>query len=77
MTMRLALKSAMLAVGLLAAGILSGCEPYYGRDGYYRYYDNDHYGRRYDDAYRRDRGRGRRWVCDSDGDDCRWVYNSY
>ncbi len=69
--MRLALKSALLAVGLLGAGILSGCEPYeYGRDGYYRHYD-----RRYDndrDGYYRHEGdRERRRSCDSDGDDCR------
>ncbi len=69
------LKIAALAAGLVGASALAGCAPGYdGREGYrndYRggYYHNDR-------TYDRDRYRGkRRWVCDSDGDDCRWTYD--
>lgn len=52
---------------------------YYGNRGYYNrgYYSNGYYGRDYD------RSRGyynsgyRHWVCDSDGDRCRWSYSRW
>ncbi|MDE2134209.1 MAG: hypothetical protein KGM97_06640 [Alphaproteobacteria bacterium] len=69
------LKLAALAASVLGTSALAGCAPgYYGRDGYYRgsYYRHDRtYDR--DDDYRRDNGR--HWVCDSDGDNCRWTYD--
>ena len=58
------------AAGLLVA--LSGCaDGHYDRDGYWHgdhYYDHGSYD--HDSYYRRDHDR--RWVCDSDGDDCHW-----
>ena len=70
--MRRLTKIAVLGAGLIGAAVATGCESdyYYDRDhaGYYRYHDSD-------DRYRGDHDRDRqhrRWVCDSDGDDCRW-----
>ena len=35
------------------------------------YYNRSYYG--YPSSYRE----GRRWICDADGDNCRWVYDDY
>lgn len=66
---------------LFGAGVLvlaGGCAPrMYDDDGGYRHSYYRHHDDRYRDRDRdrwRDRDSDRRWVCDSDGDDCRWVY---
>ena len=66
-TLSLALKAAALVAVVTA---VAGCESDYGyyhhRDGYYdRNYRNDRDRDRY-------RDQDRRWVCDSDGDDCHY-----
>lgn len=69
------LKIAAAAAGLLGLTAVAGCAPgYYDNQGYWhnsyhRQYDNDR-----DGYYHHSGDRDRRWVCDSDGDDCHWSY---
>ena len=45
---------------------------YGGYNGYGDYYHRYNYNNYYGNSYS-----GRRWVCDRDGDNCHWSYNSY